>query len=306
MIATASDHPGSIGGFSAQRVVYDVMGQVIKTSNPTETSASGNNPAQWTLAGDDAGPVWIYTQQTYDWKGRPRITTNPDGKTKEASYAGCGCAGGEVVTLTDEGTLVSNAEKKRQQKIYSDVLGRTWKTEIRNWDGSGPNGTGDDSTVYSTSVTTFNARDQVTQIRQYAGAEGSGAYQDTTMTYDGYGRLKTRHLPEQQVDPNNPNSTDRTTWTYNPDDTLDNVKDARGAITTFGYVGTNRHLVKSVTHTISGGPTLSATFNYDAVGNRTSMTDGLGSATYIRNQLSQLTVETRTFTVGHLHSQLHL
>jgi len=40
--------------------------------------------------------------------------------------------------------------------------------------------------VYSTTVNTYNVRDQVTLVRQWAGAEnGGGAYQDTTMSYDG-------------------------------------------------------------------------------------------------------------------------
>src|SRR6185295_17875353 len=95
-----------------------------------------------------------------------------------------------------------------------------------NWEGG---------TIYSTTVNTYNVRDQLTQIRQYAGAEGSGTYQDTTMTYDGYGRLKTRHLPEQQVDPNNSASSDHMTWQYNADDTLAVVTDARGATATFTY-----------------------------------------------------------------------
>ena len=93
-----------------------------------------------------------------------------------------------MVTLTDEGTLDGGVAKRRQQKIYSDVLGRTVKTELLNWQGG---------SVYSATVKSYNVRDQVTQIRQYAGAEGSGTYQDTTMTYDGYGRLKTKHVPEQ-------------------------------------------------------------------------------------------------------------
>jgi hypothetical protein len=41
VIGTAAEHPGSVGGYSGQRFVYNVMGRVIKTSNPMETSASG-------------------------------------------------------------------------------------------------------------------------------------------------------------------------------------------------------------------------------------------------------------------------
>src|SRR5439155_337515 len=104
----ATNHPGSTGGYSGQQIFYDTMGRVVKQSNPTETSASGTNPYAWTAMGDDdpanGGAGWVYTLQTYDWKGRPRVTTNPDNTTKTASYDGCGCAGGEVVTLTDEMT----------------------------------------------------------------------------------------------------------------------------------------------------------------------------------------------------------
>jgi YD repeat-containing protein len=276
VIATAADH--NLSTFSGQKMVYDKMGRVIKTSNPTETTASGA-PSQWNTAGDDDGAGWIYTEQTYDWKGRPLVTTNQDGTTKTASYSGCGCAGGEVVTLTDEGTIDGGVAKRRQQKIYSDVLGRTVKTEILNWQGG---------SVYSATVNTYNARDQVTQIRQYAGAEGSGTYQDTTMAYDGHGRLQSRHLPQQDTGT-------ATVWTYNADDTVNTVTDARGASSAFTH-NNGRHLPNVITHTMSGSSLIVESFEYDAAGNRTSMSDSSGGTTYQYNQLSQLTSETRTFT----------
>src|SRR6185369_9034172 len=192
MMGNVTNHPGSSGGYSLVSIIYDQMGRVWHQSNPTEINSA------WLVTGDDAAGIY-YTQQTYDWKGRPLVTTNTDATTKTASYSGCGCAGGEVVTLTDEGTVAGGVAKRRQQKIYSDVLGRTWKTEILNWDGTGPAGTGPNNTVYSTTVNTYNARDQVTQIRKYAGSEASATYQDTTMSYDGYGRLQARHLPEQNL-----------------------------------------------------------------------------------------------------------
>jgi hypothetical protein len=73
------------------------MGRVKKSSNPAETNSN------WVPFGDDSSG-WLYTEQTYDWKARPLITTNPNTTTREASYSGCGCAGGQVVTLIDEGT----------------------------------------------------------------------------------------------------------------------------------------------------------------------------------------------------------
>jgi YD repeat-containing protein len=271
VIGAAGNHPGSSGGYRLVNRIYDQMGRLWKQSNPTEVNGS------WAPSGDDVAGFY-YTQQSYDWKGRPLVTTNTDLTTKTASYAGCGCAGGEVLTLTDEGTLDGGVVKRRQQKIYSDVLGRSVKTEMLNWQGG---------SVYSTAVTAYNVRDQVTQVREYAGAEGSGTYQDTVLTYDGYGRLKTRHAPEQSTGT-------ATVWTYNADDTINTNTDARGAVTTFGY--NSRHLVTSVTHTLTGQPNVTASFAYDAAGNRTSMTDSLGATSYSYDQLSRLTSEIRGFT----------
>ena len=227
---SAANHPGSTGGYRAQNTSYDLMGRADKTSNPTEITGT------WVPVGDDAAG-WLYTQQTYDWQGRPLRTTHPDTTYREASYSGCGCAGGEVVTLTDEGTIDAGMPKRRQQKIYSDVLGRTVKTEILNWQGG---------SVYSATVNTYNARDQVTQVRQYAGPEGSGTYQDTTMTYDGYGRLKTKHVPEQ-------NFGAATTYDYFADDTIQKIIDARGASVTYAYNG--RHQMTSKTYLAPSGIT---------------------------------------------------
>ncbi len=273
VVGTAGYHPGSAGGYKAQNTIHDLMGRAIKQSNPTEIDVN------WVPAGDDAGP-WKHTEQTYDWNGRPLRTTHPDTTFREASYAGCGCAGDAVVTLTDEGTLDGGVPKRRQQKIYSDVLGRTVKTEVLNWQGGSP---------YLTTVTTYNMRDQVKQVRQWAGAEGAGTYQDTTMTYDGHGRLKTRHVPEQNVGA-------ATTWDYNPDDTIQKITDARGASQTLGY--NNRHLVTSVTSTLTGLSPITVTHGYDDARNRSSMSHTVGgltkdSASFSYDQLSRLTSETR-------------
>jgi YD repeat-containing protein len=168
------------------------------------------------------------------------------------------------------------------------------KTEILHWDGAGPFGTG--GSVYSTTLNSYNARDQVTRVRQYQGPDTSATYQDTITTYDGYARRKTGHAPQQQVDPNNSSSTDHTTWDYNPDDTVQKITDARGASQSFSYNA--RHLVTDITYTVPSGITATApvSYAYDAAGNRTSMTDGLGAMSYNYDQLSRLTSETRTIT----------
>ena len=109
------------------------------------------------------------------------------------------------------------------------------------------------------------------------------------MSYDGYGRLKTKHAPEQDANAD-------TTYNYNLDDSVSSVVDARGASQTFSY-NNNRHLVTGISYFAPSGIVTSpnVSFTYDAVGNRTSMSDGMGSVSYQYDQLSRLSSEARTF-----------
>jgi YD repeat-containing protein len=120
--------------------------------------------------------------------------------------------------------------------------------------------------------------DQVTSVKQYAGGTG-GTYQETTIEYDGHGRLWTRKLPSQDY---------ATTYAYNYDDTVYSVTDARGSTATYSY--NNRHLVINISYSAPSGVTAAAavSFSYDSAGNRTQMTDGLGSASYVYNTLAHV------------------
>jgi RHS repeat-associated protein len=249
---SAMDHPGSTGLYRGQYLIYDNMGRVVQQSNPTEMNGS------WTAIGDDTS--WIYTTQAYDWNRRPTMTTLPDGATRENTYGGCGCAGGEVTTVRDE--------RGRRRRFTMDVLARLTQVDELNWD----------QTVYSTSTYSYNVRDQLTLINQ--------AGQTRSLAYDGHGRLQNRTTPEQGT----------TSYSYFADDTVQTLTDGRGATTTFSY--NNRHLLTGITYGVPAGvaATSNVTFGYDAAGNRTAMTDGLGSMSYSYDQLSQLTSETRTFS----------
>lgn len=273
-----TEHPGSSGGWSAVITEYDIMGRVKRTSVPTEVNSS------WSPAGDDSSRGYIWNAQEYDWKGRVTRQINTDGTDKLISYDGCGCAGGQVTTIQSE--LVPRDDSpstnaRRTNKVYEDILGRTYKTEALNWGGS----------VYATTKTTLNARDQATLIRQYSGSDSSSTYQDTTMTYDGHGRLYTQHRPEQS-------SSTNTTYSYYADNRIQQVTDARGA--TVSYTYNSRGLVTQISTTSPNSSTIPVTptvnYSYDNMGNRTEMTDGLGSVTYEYDQLSHLTAETRQFS----------
>ena len=285
---TSVNRPGTVGGYSGQKFLYDVVGQLEWQTTPTEIDD------EWVPKGDDATgtagewPRW--TRQTYDWKGRPLVTTNTDGTTKTAAYSGCGCAGGEVVTVAGEVVLLPPqggagawTTDRRRQRAYHDVLGRAVKNEVLNRDG----------TAYMTTVTEYNGRDQVISVKQYKGAataDGScptGTCQVTMMGYDGYGRLQSRRLPEEAAP---------TTYTYNPDDTLQQEVDPREVTSTYDY--NHRHLVTGITYSAPSGITATAalSFDYDAAGNRTSQTDMAGTVTYRYDTLSRLEAETRKFT----------
>ncbi|CAN5353222.1 hypothetical protein BH10ACI2_BH10ACI2_00050 [soil metagenome] len=290
---TRSPHSFNSDGTPATYVgsltAYDKAGRVIQQTVPTEINSS------WNPTGDDyrgmsgSNYIWLYNATEYDWKGRP-VRTIPsdsngsDGKDTLISYEGCGCAGGQITT--EQGPLVPRDDQptvnaRRTQKTYADPLGRTGKTEVLNWNGS----------VYSTVKNTLNIRDRATLIRQYAGSELSSTSQDTVMTYDGYGRLKTSHKPEQSSGAN-------TVYNYNLDDSISSVTDARNAVTS--YVYNNNGLVDQISYSVPGGSGIQVPANvnlsYDNLGNRTAMTDGFGSVAYEYNQLSQMTAETRQFT----------
>lgn len=270
----ASYHPGSTGTYSGTYIEYDVMGRAVRQSNPIEMTSA------WVPAGDDdpnnGGTGWIYTLQAYDWKNRPTITTNTDSTTRVITYEGCGCAGGEKITVEDE--------HGRGRRMSMDVLGRLAKVEELNFNG----------TVYATTNYSYDGLDQITEIDQYAGNTPPTNLDDPTknskraFTYDGYERLKSRATPEQGV----------TNYAYYGDDMLKTVTDARGASTTFTYNG--RHLATGINYTAVAGSgvlnTPDVSITYDEAGNRLSMTDGLGTVDYEYNTLSQLYKETRKFT----------
>lgn len=121
---------------------------------------------------------WLWTQQEYDWKGRVVRKISADGSAATSndsdvliSYEGCGCAGGQVTTIQGENIVETDWQGnnpttlgRRKQKVYEDTLGRTIKTETFDWAGT---------TVYSATTHSYNARDQITTTRHYAGSTSS-------------------------------------------------------------------------------------------------------------------------------------
>jgi RHS repeat-associated protein len=266
--AVSADHTFSgttTSTYSGQVFKYDIMGRPWKQSNPTEFTPNATTNV-WDAAGDDAPFGWQYTTQTYDWKGRPLVTTNSDTTTRTNTYSGCGCAGGEQVTTTDE--------RGRKKVFKKDTLGRLKTVEEYAYGG----------TVYSTTSYSYDALDHLTQIDQGG--------QLRKFEYDGHGRLSKRTTPEQG----------ETNYLYNKDDTVQSVTDARTVTTTFAYNA--RHLPTAVSFTLPTGgggvvATPRVTFAYDAAGNRTLMEEKntagtvVGRSTYNYDELGRMDWEER-------------
>ena len=150
--ASSALHPGSVGGYRGQFNIFDIMGRQIKSSNPTEINGG------WLPEGDDS--AYIYSQQSYDYKGRPKITTNQDGSTKQYDYGGCGCTGEATVTVTDE----VGRKTRQTSSAYLSNTTQVDKTEILQQNTSGQ------WTVYSTSATVQDILNRKSFVRQYSGA----------------------------------------------------------------------------------------------------------------------------------------
>ncbi len=228
ILRTRTEHPGSTGGWSAVKTTYDILGRVATQSVPTEVDNS------WDPDGEDS--TWVFSSRAYDWMGRvirtiPAGSDGMDEKDTLIAYAGCGCAGGQTITVQgpEMPRTDTSGDARRKQKVYHDILGRAYKTETFEWDGT---------SVYTSSELTFNGRDQVLESEVTDYSETSPIVQLTTATYDGHGRLETQHVPQQDEYTN-------TTFSYYKDDSLHVKTDARGATQT--YVYDNRGRVTSVT-----------------------------------------------------------
>lgn len=273
--ANVTPHPGSVGGLSSTYQVYDVMGRVVQASNPTEVDVN------WNPTGDDAG-VYRWTLQTYDWKGRPWVTTNQDGTTRSVAYNGCGCTGSETITTTDE----VNRQQRITRNAYLDGTTKVDKAEILNTDG----------TTYSTTVSRYKSNERKHYVWEFQGPTAAygacptGTCQETWTQMDGHGRTASRHRPIE---------TGATSYLYYADDSVQRMTDPRGAFADYAY--NKRGLVTSVNYNEAGvaQATPDLTFEYDTAGNRTKMIEStVGQLEYSYDTLSRLQWEERTFTGG--------
>ena len=259
--------------FGGQKFVIDTVGRTAQVSNKIAMNGS------WVAIDDDdinnGGWGWAYTVSQFDYNDRTTQRTNPDTSYMTLGYTGCGCAGSQSVTVTDE-------RGKKSKQVY-DFLGRLKEAQELT-SASTP-------ALYNKAVYTYDVRDLTTAIDTY---NNSTAYQTRSFTYDGYSRQQTVVTPEGGT----------VTYNWNDDDTLNYKEDERLVPstttkyrTTYTYNG--RHLTTQKAY--NDYVTSNIAYTYGEYGERTLMQEKdhsnnvLSSTTYSYDSYKRLQTETRAF-----------
>ncbi len=277
---TISEHPGSMGTLKSQYVVYDFMGRINESSNPTEVNG------YWAPAGLDAAGYSVMRYE-YDWKGRSTVTYNQDyhatnnpASKRTVSYGGCGCAGALTVTSTDE--------VGRKTVSSYDIFGRMEKMDTYKANGND---------ICLTETYQYDVRNLRTERKVTDPAPNT--YRIWPTMYDGYGRVWKEKAPEDEA---------YSEFDYYTDNTLKSKKDPRGVVTDYQYF--NRPLVKEVKYTLPASPTAPILasncllFEYDENGKRKKMTEkpdlvaatpAWAETTYNYDTINRMTSEVKFF-----------
>ncbi|WP_091314074.1 RHS repeat-associated core domain-containing protein [Amycolatopsis tolypomycina] len=270
---------------------------------PTRTTAyhhdDAAHPADQTRLTDPNGKT---TTTTYDAYGDKATVTDAAGDKTQYGYdtrTGWltstvdpnGTAAGVAPSCTPpaKGCTTYGHDAHGNVNRTTDPLGHS-STAVFDADGNKTSATDPNN---HTVITTFDAADQATKVTQADGTtrisdlnpdgtladtvDGLGA--KTQYGYDGQGRRNSRTDPDHRV----------TSTHLDPAGRALTVTDAAGRVTTMGYDAAG--LLKSVSY--SDGVTPGATYAYDPVGRRRTMTDGTGTSTWTYDTFGELTAQTQ-------------
>jgi RHS repeat-associated protein len=193
-------------------IVYDGVGQVVKTSQPRYVNESAGSFLSYTGIGPDSFENWTTTN--YDGAGRVISTVNPDTTSTTNTYLLNG-------QLTDVSTRDAN---NHITDHATDVFGRLSK--VVEWSGNG--GSEGGYSVVGTSYYNYNQLDQLTNV---ADAQSK----QTNMSYDSLGRKTSMTDPDMGS----------WSYTYDPNGNLTSELDGKLQQTNYSYDALDRLVNKS-------------------------------------------------------------
>ena len=261
---------------------YDDTNRITTKTVTVDTSGNlgqvksyfdGLNRTIQTRTNDPEGEIYVDTE--YDGNGRAKRVTQPyrsggsqlwttttyDELSRPLTVT---APDSSVVTYAYENNQTTVTDQAGNQRRYTyDVLGQMTQVEEP------------DPTLETPVVTAY----------EYYGFgplyQSSQNGQLRTFVHNWLGQKTSETQPEAGT----------TTFTYDGDGRLASQTDARSITTTLTYDNANRLTQRSYSDST---PTVS--FQYDAAGNRTQMTDGLGTATYTYDNMERRIDESRTLT----------
>jgi len=265
-LATVTDAAGRTFSFT------HTSGLLTGITMPDATSVSyGYTNGQLTSYTDQRGKVWTYT---YDSHGFLVKETDPLGhKLFENTYGNDGRVTQQLDGANNATTF--SWDPATQTQTVTDPRGNTRKD------------------VYASNVLVkrIDALSNTTELGHNTSLDATSSKlpsgDSTTMTYDSSGNLLTATAPASL-------GGGTKTYTYNANNQVTSITDARGVVTTYGYDdnGNNTsavvdgHIVSQMTYNAAGqltsksdGNNHTATYSYDSHGNLVSETDPLGHTT---------------------------
>lgn len=240
---------------------YDSVGRVTAVVDPNG-NAAGGVPAEHT------------TNFVYDKEDRTRFVKLPapaSGGSQLVSETRYDEVGNPIVRIDASGQVTTSAYDERDGLFQVKESPNAWTDPA-----SPPAGV----------ITTEYAYDAAGNLTRMTRAKGDAANERVTdYAYDGRGLAR----KETQY-PSWPTTTPTlvTTSTYDPDGNPATLLDPLGKTTTNAYDALNRRT--SIDYSDPATPDVA--YGYDANSNRTSMTDGTGSASYAYDEANRLTSTT--------------
>lgn len=258
-VTSTTDARGKTTSFT-----YDAAGQLKTVTDPESRTTTRANDALGRLKSvtDPGGNATTYV---YDLAGRQLSVILPSTATSRATYD----AVGQRLASTDgNGNTTTYAyDAAGQVTSVTDPLSRTTSTTYTN------EGQVDTLTLADSSTSSYEY-DATGQVVSFTDPDGNV----TTYSYDDAGLLTSTTAPGAITSGYSYDVAGRLETTTMPDNTtVANSYDAAGRL---------------VSQRFSASGATDIEFGYDAVGNRTSMTDASGPSSFSYNANGQLTSET--------------